>query len=137
MMLQETVWLRDLTRWCRGDDVDDLGRAKRLFDWVVRNIQLDPQVSEGSVLSTGHTLQMPWETLLLGQGTVLERAWVFILMARQQDLDAVLLAVPPEGKASGGQLRPLGPGCLERRESLPVRSPAGTADSCARWHPSR
>ena len=38
--------------------------------------------------------QFPWEILLFGRGTAMERAWVFILLCRQQGIDAALLALP-------------------------------------------
>ena len=83
--LQEAVWLRDLSNWARGNTLDDRQRVAKLFDWIVRNIELDRN-------SMGRTPQMPWETLLLGHGTALERAWAFILLARQQGIDAAVLA---------------------------------------------
>ena len=92
--LQEAIWMRDLAGWVAGDRTDDIGRAKRLFDWTVRNIQLSPRLltlADGSKIPA---LQMPWETLLLGQGSAMDRAWVFILLARQLGLDVALLAVP-------------------------------------------
>ena len=70
----------------RGDLIDDLERAKSLFDWTVRNIQLDPGDPKRIPL-------FPWETLLYGQGIASERAWVFILLLRQLDIDAALLAL--------------------------------------------
>ncbi len=85
-MLEEAVWLRDLSNWARGNTLDDLQRARKLFDWTVRNIQLDPE-------SVDRTPLLPREVLLLGHGTALERAWVFILLARQQRLDAAVLAL--------------------------------------------
>jgi tetratricopeptide (TPR) repeat protein len=93
--LQEAVWLRDLSNWARGNALDDRQRVAKLFDWTVRNIELD----RGSL---ERTPQMPWETLLLGRGTAMERAWVFILLARQQGLDAAVLAttIAPEGEKS-------------------------------------
>jgi len=89
--LQEAVWLRDLSNWARGEQVDDVARAEQLFDWVVRNIQLDrlpPSEGEGAV---ARAIQRPWETLLLGHGSARERAWVFILLLRQQGLDAAMI----------------------------------------------
>ena len=62
----------------------------KLFDWTIRNIALDRD-------SLDRTPQMPWETLLLGHGTAMERAWVFILLARQQGLDAAVLATYAPG----------------------------------------
>ncbi len=45
-----------------------------LFDWTVRNIQLEAD-------SDKRMPMFPWETLLFGHGTAAERAWVFILTA--------------------------------------------------------
>ena len=72
--------------------IDDLERAKNLFDWTVRNIQLEPD-------DPNRIPQFPWETLLFGRGTATERAWVFILLLRQLDIDAAVLAVD-EGPAA-------------------------------------
>ena len=92
-VLREAVWMRDVGRWARGDALDDLERAKSLFDWTVRNIQLEPNNPDRVPL-------FPWETLLFGSGTSTERAWVFILLARQLGIDAAMLAVgEPAGPA--------------------------------------
>ncbi len=86
LAIEEAVILRDLSAWARGEQVDDLERAKHLFDWTVRNVQLhDPRSQQ--------IPQRPFETLLWGSGTAIDRAWVFILLCRQQGLDAVMLAV--------------------------------------------
>jgi hypothetical protein len=87
--LQEAVWLRDVSRWARGDQPDDLSQVKNLFDWTVRNIQLEHVPDPRRYVPA-----MPWETVLLGRGTATERAWVFILLARQLRIDAVLLGLP-------------------------------------------
>ncbi len=84
--LREAFWLRDVSNWVRGGDLGELARAQQLFDWTVRNIQLEPQAAQRLPL-------VPWETLLFGRGTELERAWVFLLLARQQGLDAAMLAL--------------------------------------------
>jgi hypothetical protein len=84
--LHEAVLLRDAATWARGDALDDLSRAKNLFDWTIRNIQLEKDAQERIML-------FPWEAMVFGRGTAMERAWVFVLMARQEGLDAVLLAV--------------------------------------------
>ena len=89
--LQEAIWLRDLSRWARGNSFDPLEQAKRLFDWTVRNIQLEPQRAAAGVPQVA--FQRPWETLLLGRATAVDRAWVFLLLARQQRLDAAALAI--------------------------------------------
>ena len=96
--LHEAVLLKDLSRWARGDEPDDVERARRLFDWTVRNIQLAPD--------NPSQLQLPWETLFFGQGTAIERSWVFILLARYQGLDAALLALEDPADPLHERVRP-------------------------------
>ncbi len=83
-LIQEAVWLRDISRWAHGDRFDDLSRVSALFDWTVRNIQLD---SDENAIP-----HRPWQTLLFGRGTAEQRAWVFAGLCRQQGLDVVMLA---------------------------------------------
>ena len=85
--IQEAVWLRDISRASRSETTD-LNKARLLFDWTVRHIQLnaDPSGPEQG------RWNRPWQTLLYGHGTADERAWVFILLARQQGLNVVMLA---------------------------------------------
>jgi hypothetical protein len=97
--LEEACWTRDIAAWARGKQQDDVSRAEHLFDWTTRNIQLETAHGSQNGPAGRHVAQTPVETLLLGQGTVLERAWVFILLARQQGLEAALLAIP-EAKPS-------------------------------------
>lgn len=93
--LQEAVWLREAARSIVGRQNDDLARARRLFDWTVRNIEL---VADDKA-ETAEWPQRPWETMLFGRGRAVDRAWVFMLLARQQGLDVVLLAADsPEAK---------------------------------------
>jgi Tetratricopeptide repeat len=94
--LQGAVWLRDISTVARGDQFADLAVAERLFDWTVRNIQLDADDKSG-------LRHQPFETLLLGRGTAIDRAWVFILLARQQGLDVVMLALADD---AGTSVRP-------------------------------
>lgn len=93
IFLQTAVWLRDIAQWARGDQPDELARAVNLFDWVVLNIQLDSQERTPRLPSGEALIQTPWETLLLGHGTALDRAWVFLLLCRQEGLDAAVVAV--------------------------------------------
>lgn len=89
-ILREAVWLRDGSRYAVGDETDPLRRAERLFDWTIRNIQLIPADKSEAKLPF-----LPWHLLLLGRASELDRAWLFQLLARQQQLDVVLLAAPP------------------------------------------
>ena len=88
--LRETKFMRDIaTQVCDGV-FDDMDKAQRLFAWTVDNIDLVPADSPG-----GEPLaQMPWLSVLTGTGRPYDRAWVFALLARQANLDVVLLAVP-------------------------------------------
>lgn len=134
--MQEATLLRDLSSWVsrqqvderlqvwldgRGESLDDLQRenlaiAERLFDWAVRNIQLQPTIPypEESVAPSaageqsreqktpapqrgipGPGYQYPaWEILQYGNGDALQRSRVFIELARQQGIDVVYLALP-------------------------------------------
>ena len=125
LVLQEDVWFRDASNWSRGDRLDDLQRAARLFDWTVCNIQLEQSGFAGKVQAP----QWPWETILMGQGTAVDRAWVFTLLARQQGIDAVLLALPEKdgalqvwtvGVLDGGKLYLFDP-----KLGLPIPGSAG------------
>jgi tetratricopeptide (TPR) repeat protein len=90
--LQEAVWLRDAAAWARGNELDELTRATRLFDWTVRNIALEPPlISNGKPVD--RVPVVPWQTLLAGRGTAIDRVWVFLLLARQQGLEAAMLGV--------------------------------------------
>ncbi len=93
LFLQAAVWLRDIAAWARGDDPSELARACRLFDWVVLNIQLDSQERVRTLPSGDILVQKPWETLLLGHGSAIDRAWVYVLLCRQEGLDAAVLSV--------------------------------------------
>jgi len=95
--LQEAVWLRDISKQARADQFQDQEVAKRLFDWTVRNIQLEPDGKPGAIR------HRPFETILYGRGTAIERAWVFLLLARQQGLNVVMLGI---ADADGKNVRP-------------------------------
>jgi hypothetical protein len=93
-ILQEVTWLRDIGRWAHGDKFDDVGRAAALFDWTIRNVQLEDDEDA--------TARRPWQTLLYSRGTAAQRAWVFAELCRQQGLMAVVVGVPiapPAGEA--------------------------------------
>ncbi len=100
----EAAWMRDVSnRVVRGAPGDDVELAKRLFDWTVRNIHLEPGVvpvpGPGNQFAP-RGVRLPLQTLLLGRGTRIERGWVFILLARQQRLDAAWVAIR---ESPGGQ----------------------------------
>lgn len=120
LVLQEAIWLRDvarsvasqslheqrIARWIQaklddgtlsGEHADDLSLAYRLFDWTVRNVQLDRANDPADVLgspadpSAPRHVYSPWENLLYGHGDWLERSRVFILLSRQLGIHCVML----------------------------------------------
>jgi hypothetical protein len=90
---------------------EELTKALKLFDWTVRNIQLAPLLdyptvptnTEGSV-KTSPQLALPGpgysrtnrNVLTFGVGDWWQRARIFVLLARQQGIDVVLLGLPAE-----------------------------------------
>ncbi|HWA99283.1 MAG TPA: hypothetical protein VG713_12355, partial [Pirellulales bacterium] len=98
LALQQAVWLRDAARSAVGRETEPLARARLLFDWTVRQIEL--------TLASDDTLpRLPWQIVLSGRGSADERAWVFSLLARQQGLDVVLLTADAD---AGRQDEPTG-----------------------------
>ncbi len=89
--LQQAIWLRDISGWAKGEAWEDVNVATALFDWTVRNIQLDGPKVEGNIFH-------PWQALMYGHGTAELRAWVFTELCRQQQLDVVLLRFGAEEK---------------------------------------
>ncbi|MFT5527922.1 MAG: hypothetical protein ACI9HK_005908, partial [Pirellulaceae bacterium] len=106
-----------LAQWSKqkglsADVEQQLFAAERIFDWTVRNIQLTPLFAHPDRVKTGPAtdnrsvvsaaseakvgpgyMHRPLETLLYGHGDMLNRAQIFILLARQQGLNAVMLGV--------------------------------------------
>lgn len=85
-MLQQAVWMRDIAMWAKGVAVTDRNVVRNLFDWTVRNIQLE-------VAEAAPYIRQPWQALLYGRGTAVMRGWIFVELCRQAQLPAVLLAV--------------------------------------------
>ncbi len=131
--LQQAVWLRDVARWARGEKLDELRRALHLFDWTVRNIQLKPLDQFSPELGDAPLGQFPWETLLLGRGDVLERAWVYIELLRQEGIEAAMLALPRKGAPASHAMQAWAVGVLIDGEvflfdpvlGLPIPGPGG------------
>jgi hypothetical protein len=123
--LRQAVWLRDVAqtvakkpltepqiqKWIEEagaseklsrDDANDLSLAHRLFDWTIRNVQLDDEqdpvdfvggqetVDKRDPTTVRHQLY-PWQNLLYGHGDFEERSRLFILLARQMGINCVML----------------------------------------------
>lgn len=86
--LRSTIWYRDIFGWAKGKKQDDFTIVKNLFDWSVRNIVITPHMPG----PTGMPMeQLSWQTLLLSQGTAMDRAVVFMELLRQHRLDSFVL----------------------------------------------
>lgn len=130
---KEALWMRKVSNWVATSDeqpslvvwdesTDTLGHenvrllqeATRLFDWTIRNVQLDQMLDEPTgpvagaegtperpdvsparraIPGPGYTAE-PWQVMLYGHGDFWQRSRVFIQLARQQGLDVVMLGVP-------------------------------------------
>lgn len=85
--VREVVWFRDVFMWAKGDKQDELTIVNNLFDWSVRNIVVTPLM----LGPTGPMSQLPWQTLLMSQGSAMDRAIVFMELLRQHRLDSFIL----------------------------------------------
>lgn len=137
--VQECVWMRQISQWVAHQPLDppfgkwlegqkarlgehgseQLGTAYRLFDWTIRNIQLEallPSPDEATaapVAGAGSTSNAnaaepaalrgvpgpgyqfdPIQILMYGRGDAWQRMRIFTLLARQQGVDVVTLAFP-------------------------------------------
>lgn len=96
-LLAQSVWARDIAQWARGSAATDAAVAAALFDWTVRNVQLDANAE------LSEAIHHPWQALVYGHGNAAHRAWVFAELCRQQGIDAVVL----QPAAAGDQPAPL------------------------------
>ncbi|MFI5458824.1 MAG: hypothetical protein ACHRXM_25630 [Isosphaerales bacterium] len=74
---------------------EDLEKVRRVFDWVMRQIQLVPPGSLRSA-QLPHVFARPYDVLLRGMATEAdgfwsERAWVFMVLCRQLGIDTGLI----------------------------------------------
>jgi hypothetical protein len=95
-------------------EIERLAVALRLFDWTTRNIQLDELLPIPKTAVAGPSADptrpnerpppppfqavpgpgyrhFPWQAMLMGHGDAWERARIFILLCRQEGIDAVML----------------------------------------------
>ncbi len=93
--LRECALVDSVADYATLNSTDNVTAARDLFEWVVAHIALDPEPPADAT----QTAQLPWQTLLLGHGTQVDRAWLFALLARQLDLDVVLLYLPRSSRA--------------------------------------
>ncbi len=135
MFLEENRWLHAIAQWAGkspapdafGPWIKDSGLSAKsarslttclaLFDWTVRNIQLEelrpypkqsiagplsPQESDAAMADWPPAMRgvpgpgydkFPWHVLLYGRGDAYQRARIFLLLARQLRIDVVMLGI--------------------------------------------
>lgn len=161
--LQEMVWISQIASWVQANEVDHrkiwdgyipeslagderqkLQSVLRMFDWTVRNIQLEPLLEYPSVpegeTRTAPELGLPGpgysmavrDILVFGKGDWWQRSRILALLARQVDVPVILLGLPAEfGEAKqpwltacliGDQLY-----LLDVEDGLPVMTEDGSA----------
>ncbi len=88
-LLQEATWARDISSWVTAEELDSQARVDKLFDWTIRNLQLDAP-------SDNLPPQRPWQALVHGHATANGRAWVFAQLCRQEGVPVAV--VRPAGE---------------------------------------
>ncbi len=119
--LQEAIWMRHAGKHVASKISDPLAKAEALFHWIVLQVALESPDEQ----KIGYAA---WETILRGRGTAVDRLWTFILLARQQGLDVVVLGLEKEGKSI-----PWAAGLWHQKQlyvfdpelGLPIRNAAG------------
>ena len=144
LFLEENRWLHAVAQWAGQQPAPEplaqwikdqglsakaargLAASVALFDWTVRNIQLDellpypkqtvagPATGEADpamadwpppmrgVPGPGYHM-FPWHVLLYGHGDAYQRARIFLLLARQLRIEVVMLAIDQKtGRAKSG-----------------------------------
>ncbi|WP_425619329.1 tol-pal system YbgF family protein [Anatilimnocola sp. NA78] len=116
-------WLKEMDAAGRIDAARQLRQAERLFDWTVRNIQLDPLLPppKGPQLTAEEAVksdnrpppqrgvpgpgyqQLPRQTLIYGRGDAWERGRIFIQLCRQAGIPAVMLGMVRDTELAGPQ----------------------------------
>jgi len=81
---------------------DDLTRVARVFDWMVRQVQLIPPGSLSSP-NLGPLYSRPFDVLLRGmatesEGNWAERSWLFMSLCRQLGIDVGLVTYSPRNE---------------------------------------
>ncbi len=96
--LQQAAWTQQIALDVTAGETDPIQMATMLFQWTIRNIQIEPDTKEETPKNYVLLMHQPWETLMFGRGTATQRAWLFMLLLRQANLDSALVDV--KGDAS-------------------------------------
>ncbi len=99
-------------------ETGDLPRVRRLFDWMVRQVQLAP---DGSLAPPGgqQAYSRPYDVLLRGMATESpggwsERGWLFMSLCRQLNIDVGLISYTPKRAPAALALAPVSEEAAQR-----------------------
>lgn len=140
--LRDQRWLADLAASIRGDAVDDLEIANRLFTWTVRSLAL---VSDPPMQPTPDNPGSRWfrqgDILLSGRASAAQRSWIFLELLRHAGLRGMMLATrAEEADSADTPLVPWVPAVLSGGEmwlyeptyGIPIPGPGGEGVATAR-----
>lgn len=132
--LEDCMLYRSIAQRIAGVTTDELTRVRRVFDWMVRQIQLVPAGSLGDAQLPQASVR-PYDVLVRGmatesEGVWAERGWLFLALCRQLGLDAGLITyTPPGGKTPvvwcEAVLIDKKPYLFDARIGLPIPGPNG------------
>lgn len=97
--LEDSMLYHGIATRVAGDG-DDLARVRRVFDWVVRQVQLVPPNSLGG--NGPQVAARPFDVIVRGLGTEQdgrwsERGWLFMSLCRQLGIDVGIVTYTPAG----------------------------------------
>ena len=97
-------WLKEQFTKIPDADAIRLEHAMKIFDWTIRNIALEGTAKDIEALIRDPLLPLtdlgigyralPWQTMMIGRGDAIQRSRVFTQLLFQQDIPAVILALP-------------------------------------------
>ncbi len=105
LYIRDAIMMRELHKELssRGNKKDasaadrDVNRILKAFEWVVRNISIQPVDESRPPLGL-------FAIAMTGRGTAEDRAWAFAELLRQQQTDAVIVTTEKEAKPEGSVL---------------------------------
>lgn len=106
--VRDAFLFRDVAQRAQGDALTELDRARAVLEWVGTYIHsVPPDEVEHLVLG-------PLYTLMMGRGTDVERAWLYMMLLRQLKIETVLVGYPSAEEPE--QIVPWTPGVVSQGE---------------------
>lgn len=104
-------WLKQQSVKLKSEDAIQLEKSMKIFDWTMRNVALEGDAKDIEALIQDPRLPLTdlgagyrataWQTMVFGRGDALQRTRVFTQLLFQQNISAVILALPDLTKNEG------------------------------------